>query len=132
MARIDVSDVLDDEEIAGDQFSVIRRTETVNNYGEVVAGTQRFIAYGSVQPTGDLSLTRADAFASQQQSIKVFTRFRLRQQGGSVNNVGYLPDIILWADGSYLVRTVNDYTNFGSGYIEAECISTKWKEPISR
>lgn len=78
---------------------------------------------GSITPTGDNSLVREEAYEAQLESILVITPFRLR--GPSKDNQGnsFQPDIVLWNGNSFVVRTLKDWTSYGAGQVEAECIS---------
>lgn len=123
MAEIDVTDVLLDSDVAGDTFTVLRRREVVSQFGlSTVSVASIPGVVGSVQPTGDNSLIREDAYDAQAKTIKIFTPFRLR--GVSVTNgaVKYKPDQIAWAGDVYEVRVLDDYTAFGGGMVEAECV----------
>lgn len=127
MPQIDVGrEVLLDPMIAGESFQVIRRAETVSERGVSSVAEEVFDpVLGSVVPSGDNSLLREEAFQTQSQSIRVITLFRLRGASGE-NGESYQPDIVVWKGGSYLVRTVDDYSNYGAGMIVAECIATNY------
>jgi hypothetical protein len=129
MAEIDVTDVLFDADVAGDTFTVLRRIETVSQFG---ISSSRVTAIpnvvGSVQPTGDNSLIREDAYDAQAKTIKVFTSFRLR--GVSADGSGtYKPDQIVWNGDVYEVKVLDDYTQFGGGMTEAECVQIAYNGP---
>jgi hypothetical protein len=130
MPDIDVSDVLGDPDVAGTLFTVIRRQETVNNFGRPVLTTSTYPdpaadpplqqPFGAIYPTGDNSMVRADAYTTQSDTITVVTPFRLRGPSKSAG-VTYQADIVLWEGTHYIVKTVNDYSKFGAGMIQAEC-----------
>ncbi len=131
---IDVTDILADSYIAADPFLVIRRIETVNAYGE--AGNkppERIDAFGAVYPTGSNSLVREDAYSTGLNTIKVVTQFKLRGPSKEATNRGtdvpYKPDIILWKGSHYVVVSLNDYSQYGAGFVEAECMSTDYIDP---
>lgn len=123
MPGIDVTGILLDPDIAGTPFTVIRRSEIVSNFGlSTVRSKSIPNVRGSVQPTGENSLVREAAFDVQAKTIKVITTFRLRgvsTQAGA----NYKPDLILWNGDYYEVRVINDYSQFGGGFIDAECTS---------
>lgn len=129
MPEIDVTEVLLDSDIAGESFVVIRRTELVNIFGERTNpyGNKRELAIGSVTPTGENSLVREEGFQTQTKTIKVITPTLLR---GTAKYAGqkFDPDIVLWRGDYYVVRTVEDYSQYGVGMIEAECSSTDYVE----
>src|SRR5579871_6678910 len=107
--------------VAGETFTVLRRFETVNSYGESTVTTKQYPAVGSVTPGGDNSLSREDAFQTEAKTITVVTAFLLR--GPSTNPAGqnFQPDIVVWRGDSYVVRSLNDYSRYGAGLVEAEC-----------
>ena len=123
MAEVDVTDVLIDSDVAGDSFSVLRRQEYVDDYGISRVVTKTILdVLGSVQPTGDNSLTRDQAYDVQAKTLKIITQFRLRGVSVSSSDSQYKPDQIQWNDDTYEVRVVDDYSLFGGGFVEAECV----------
>jgi hypothetical protein len=118
---IDISDILLDSAIAGEQFTIIRRMETVNNYGERTSASHHILAIGSITPTGENSLVREDGYQTQTKTIKVITGFLLRGPSNSQLGKSFDPDIIQWRGDSYVVKTLNDYSQYGGGMIEADC-----------
>lgn len=123
MPDIDVTDLLVDPEIAGDTFDVIRRKQVVDAHGTTTVVPTLFQnVTGSVTPTGDQSLVRAEAYETQANTIKVITTFRLRgvsKEGGD----SYLPDVVVWAGSNFEVKSLNDWNRFGAGMMEADCAS---------
>jgi hypothetical protein len=115
MPEIDVSDIILDPFISGETFTVIRRAETVNNFGETTTTNTTFTASGSIQATGDNSLLREEAYQAQQKTIQVITTFLLRG-----------------ATQDFLVRVVDDFSSYGSGMIRAECITQWFSDPAPR
>jgi hypothetical protein len=134
MADIDVSDLLGDPDFI-DTFTVLRRQETTNNSGESTLAITTYPTppdlpqpYGAVFPTGDNKLVRQQDFTTQSSTITVITQFRLRgssKSGGSE----FQPDIVVWNGGNYVVSNVNEYTQYGAGFIEAECTSIDFTPP---
>jgi galactose-6-phosphate isomerase len=129
MPDIDVSDLLFDSDIAGEAFSVIRRQEVVGGNGVAtltvttlpLAGDPAIV--GSVTPTGDNSLVRAEAYSTQSNTIKVITEFRLRGPSKDAAGQSFQPDIVLWNGNHFVVSTLNEWTSYGAGFVEAECTS---------
>lgn len=123
MPEIDVSEVLLDSEVAGEEFIVVRRKDSANNFGEDVQQTLRFPAVGSVTPLGANSLLRQEAFQTEEKTIRVTTDFHLRAASKDETGQGYQPDIVIWNGDAYLVRVINDFSNYGRGMVTAECSS---------
>ena len=130
MPEIDVSDIILDPFIAGEQLTVLRRTETIGSNGvtTIVETTVTPAPYGSVRPTGANSLVREDAYQQQAKTIRVVTNFALR---GAANDgtAGYQPDVVVWGGSRFLVQTVEDYSRYGAGMIQADCTSMNFIDP---
>lgn len=123
MPSIDVTDLLVDPEIAGEPFIVVRRQMTVDNHGKTnIAFTVFPNVAGSITPTGDNSLVRAEAYETQANTIKVITPFRLRGVSKDVSG-SFLPDLVLWGGNHFEVKSLNDWNTFGAGFMEADCLS---------
>lgn len=129
MSFIDVSDVILDPMVADQVVTVVRRQQAVNAQGEdVVAETLVPGVVAAVYPTGDESLVREEAFSAQNQTIAVCTIFRLRGQTRDAAGASWLPDLVIWDGNPYIVRSVNDFTRFGAGFVEAECEAFNWQQ----
>lgn len=123
MPDIDVNDVLISLDIANQTFSVVRRQETVNNFGESVKGAEVLGPFnGSCQPLGDNSLLREEAFTTGKNGLTVWTAFRLFSASRTVGNVTYQPDLVLYDGNYYLVRLLNEWTQWGAGFTQVECV----------
>lgn len=130
MPLVDVSDILLDPDIAGQDFTVIRRQETVNSFGESVWSAQHIPnVVGSVQPGGDNALQREEGQDAQANSITVVTPFRLRGVAKGPGSNRYKPDIILWSGSHFEVMSLNSWGDFGGGFVEAECSSITYVDP---
>jgi len=122
MPDIDVSDLCDDPDIAGESFTVVRRQQVMQQNGVPSTATTNFSATGSITPTGNNSLVRQEAFSTQSNTVRVITTFRLRGPSKDSNGNVYEADIIMTADGtSYIVSSLNEWNKFGGGFMEAEC-----------
>lgn len=132
MSFIDLTDVLLDPEIAGQTFTVIRRREVVNESGQGVPGTPPEIiknVVGQISPVGDNSLLREVAFQTQGQTIQVITQYRLRGATAEpTTGAQFQPDLVFWRGDYFVVSTVNDFSQYGNGFIVAECISYDYQE----
>jgi hypothetical protein len=101
-----------------DTFTVVRRESGVNAQGRTAVIETQIPTTGVVQPSGANTQERPKDYATGRKSCLVITKFRLRQQ-----TQGYLPDLVLWRGDDYLVETVEDYTNYGNGFVQAYCTS---------
>jgi hypothetical protein len=128
--EIDVSDILLDPEIAGEELTILRRPDATGTNGvDVITETEITPKpVGSVRPTGGNSLVREDAYQQQAKSIRVITNFRLRgvARDGAQN---YQPDIVVWGGSRFVVQTVEDYSRYGAGMIQADCMSQNFVDP---
>lgn len=121
---IDVTDVLLDPMIAGEHFTVLRRLEVVDNSGVPTWTWETFPEIiGSVTPTSDQSLVREEAYQVQAKTISVTTQFKLRGAAKNIPGSKYQPDIVVWNDDYYMVRSIDDYSKYGAGFVQAECSS---------
>jgi hypothetical protein len=121
--QIDITSVLASPIVAGERFVVQRRIETVDQYGQSQIATQTYSAIGSIVPTGDNSLVREEAYQQQAKSITVRTTFRLRGAAKDGPGYHYQPDLVIWKGDAFIVRTVDDYSQYGAGMVEAACTS---------
>lgn len=119
MAGLDVSDAFDASFF--EEFTLIRGTETVNNHGraqveyEVTVGQLGVIT--SASPNDLQRLPEADL---SQKSITITTQVRLQLASpGPTPDQTFKPDVIYWANNTYLVIHVEDYSRYGEGYLWA-------------
>jgi galactose-6-phosphate isomerase len=101
-----------------DAFEVVRRPEQISQFGRVELNGSTIVAYGTIYPTGDNSLVRKDDHQRAAKTLTVVTPFRLHMSAP-----GMQPDLILYRGNTFIVSAVRDYTQFGAGFIEAECSS---------
>ena len=120
MPTLDVSDAWLCPEMSDfPSFDVIRRAETINGVGRSeVTPTLIPNLVGAIYPTGDNSLVRTEDYQLSRKTITVVTTFRLMETAP-----GYQPDLVFWHGDSFIVRDLNDYSAWGSGFVEAECTS---------
>lgn len=128
MSLVDPSEILLDPDLVS-QFSILRRAETVSQQGRGVLSTLQYPVIGNVQATGSNSLVRADGYSQQLKTIKVVTRFRLRGVAVQINNVNYQPDLVVWRGETFIVKMLEDYSEYGHGFVEAECESFVYVGP---
>jgi hypothetical protein len=127
MPFIDVSDLLYDSYIAGEKFTVYRRTEVVNQYGENLIAVIIFdnIA-GQISPHIPSRLLREPSFTSREKYIQVITPWFITGGGVDALNNLYQPDLVLWKNNLYIVKAAQDYSKYGTGFIVAQCEIFDW------
>lgn len=127
MPQIDVSEVLTDPYLAAEPYVVLRRFETVTSGGVVQIKVTRYNTHGNIQPVGQNSLMREEAFQTRTKTIKVYTNFMLRSASKAITQT-YQPDLVLWKGDYYLVVTAEDFSQYGVGMVEAECSSVDYQD----
>lgn len=125
MPLLNVTSVLTNPDLM-DKFVVNRRTETIGPNGRSAVAEQTFNASGIVTAGSPNDLNRGDGFQTQGRSLTVVTKFRLQ---GEVT--GRQPDTVVWRGDTFVVRAVDAYPHFGTGFFQAECTSTdKVDQPL--
>lgn len=117
MATLDVTDAILTADFL-DSVIVVRRTETVNNFGESVVSSQRFTAFAVVAATSPDDLVRSTDEELMHRTISVVTKFPIRGPAP-----GFQPDLVLWQGDQFVITKIAPYSNFGPGFIEAEATS---------
>ena len=130
MPDIDVTDVLLSLDIARQAFVIVRRQETVNEFGETVLTATKIRAVGAVQPLGDNSLLREEMFTTNNNGLTVWTQTPLYNSGRTVGDIKYQPDLIEWQGSHYLVKVLNPWSDFGSGFYQAECQQIEYEDQL--
>lgn len=121
---LDFSDILADSDVAGQTFSVIRRTNTVdpatglNSVTSVTLGP--FI--GAVTPE-DAEVKREDASAMIPRSILVTAAFAFR-----ASSEGVLPDVIDYDGVQYTVESLKSWRRV-AGFMKVKAISGHASDP---
>lgn len=125
MPMLDVSAVLTSPMLM-DTFLVNRRTQTVNNFGIASTTIQPFPGlFGVVYPSNENELKRLPDLQVQEKAITVITRFALRGEAETSANpaVSFQPDIVVWGGDNFVVRKIEDWSQYGPGFILAICTS---------
>jgi len=119
MALLEVSiDGLFDP-MSSDLFTVQRRTEKVNTQGRStlsVKSTPNVV--GVVTMASGKDLERLPEMEVFERAISVVTAFKLQGE-----TTGRQPDLVLWRGGTYVVKAIDPYPQFGQGLYEAICTS---------
>jgi hypothetical protein len=118
MPTLDVSDIPLCAEFA-DRFDVIRRPETISQSGRSVP-SQVTVAglLGTIYPTGDNSLVRQTDYQLGRKTLTIVTPYRLQMAAP-----GYQPDLVLYRGNQYVVSAIEDFSQYGAGFIVAEVSS---------
>ena len=125
MPLLDLSSVLTSP-MLWDTFTVNRRIQTVNNFGIATVAVQAIAGlFGVVYPSNENELKRYPDLQVQDKAITVITRFALRGETETTADpsVSYQPDIVVWGSDNFLVRKVEDWSQYGPGFILAICSS---------
>lgn len=112
MAIIDVTELLGDADFV-DSFSVIRRVNSVNNYGENALSESTISAVGSIQPASPDDMQRLPDSVRRRDAITVYSVTRISPDA--------YPDVVVWNGKKYQAQTSEDFGNYGAGYTKAIC-----------
>ncbi len=116
MPFLDVTEVLEDPDLADYSLVCTRQTQVVGNDGLAV-NTSTTIPFSGVvtSDTGDV-LERLAAGSYIKGSITIHTKFILRD-----GQSGEDADLVKWQGRQYMVTDVNDYSAWGRGFVGARC-----------
>jgi hypothetical protein len=126
MARIDVDELLLDPDFS-DDFIVTRSVESVGTDGRPTFVPTLFTTTGVVQAASGRSLLLLPDGARIQGAIEIWTKERLRMNDGY-----YSADMVLWQGSNYVVSNVEDFLNYGSGYVRVTCTLHDVTGPMQR
>ena len=120
MATLDVSDIPGCIEFS-DRFDVVRRAETITQSGRSSI-TQVIVAgiLGTIYATGDNRLQRQADYELGNKTLTICTKYRLQMAAPKQQ-----PDVVLYRGNQYLVSNVEDFSQYGDGFVVAECSSIK-------
>lgn len=118
MPFLDVSSVLLDPQFA-DTYSVTRREQTVGNDGLVATSNttvNNIVGVFTMASPNDLE--RLDDHQRMGRVMSLITQYRLR--GPSLTgSKQWQPDIITFLGDTFVVSTVEPYTRYGAGFVQA-------------
>lgn len=110
MPLINLNDVLLDGDIAGQTFSVARSTEVLTRGVRSDTLAQFPGLRGAVQPATSQDLMRVPELENLDGAITIWSAFRFAKD-----------DIATWNGDDYLVKSADDWTQFGGGFMRATC-----------
>ena len=116
MALIDVSDALEDPDYV-DEFTYIRTEVVTAPTGRGITKSQQtFTGIGSIQAHTGQELHRMGDAEFNSGMIKVITKELL-----TAGSDDYTADVVLWKGAGYTVTNIEDWSNYGEGYVRATC-----------
>lgn len=117
MPQLDVSFLTTDPDFS-EALTIIRRTQSAGSNGRAITTETEIIPapFGVVTPGAVSPVYRAAEYESAGDAISVCTNFVLRSA-----QAGHLPDILVWRGSRYYVQKIMDYSQFGAGFVVAEC-----------
>ena len=115
MALLDVTDLLTDPDFSS-TFDILRSTETVDQHGIASRVEQTISLSGVIEAGSGQTIVMLDDGTRISDSLTLWCEFPL---WASFENRP--ADIVLWKGQRYVVKSVEDWTNFGRGYVKATC-----------
>jgi hypothetical protein len=116
MPLLDVNDVLTDPDFVNTNLICTRNVQEVNDNGIASLTSCNITFTGVVTSVTGANLRRKADGELIYGDIMVITRFRLTD-----GKAGYTADIITFQQRTYTVVDVNNYSNYGRGFMEARC-----------
>lgn len=114
MAELDVTELLYDPDFS-DTFTVERDTETVGSNGRSTVVTETFANLIGVLTAGQGSILKQfPELTRVEGAILIHCMFELRPETSATK-----ADRILWRGNTYRVTMVNNWMNFGGGFVSA-------------
>jgi galactose-6-phosphate isomerase len=123
MPLLDVTRVLFSSMLM-DTFNVIRRPALVSEDGRVEQGPDLHIRFesvpgvvqinGKLMANGENATERPPQYGTGRKSLLICTTFRIFSQVD-----GFLPDLVEWRGDTFIVETLEDFTNYGAGFVQA-------------
>jgi hypothetical protein len=123
LPSLDLTELLNDPDLAGESFTVLRREQVITSQGRGSVQTSTFTAVGSVIPLSDQPMQRGPDQQTLPRLLQVITQFRLRGVSKDPQGNDYQPDLIVWNGDNYVVNKVYDWSHYGAGFVSADCSS---------
>lgn len=117
MAQIDVTSNLSDPDFV-DIMAMVKRTPTINSFGENTLTETSISTVGSIQPAPAKVIQRLP----EALQVANISSFWLKGKI-TVAEPGKYTDILVFRNQRYQVQTVADWSNFGEGYSEGTCVA---------
>lgn len=118
MPLLDLSELMTDPTFV-EAFTVIRATKATGDNGRTKLTPQRIPnVIGGVQPAGSLDLQRLPEGSNLRGAVAVWTKYILTD--GQLSE-DLTADQIEWNGHLYTVMSVEDFSQFGEGFVKAVC-----------
>ena len=110
-----------------DYFAVIRRKESISDHGRAVISAQTLPRiFGNVNAASPNDLERLGDYQFQGAALSIVTRFKFYAESETALLQDYQPDLIYWDSAYYIVKTLENYSRYGPGFVQAICIETTY------
>lgn len=117
MAQVDVTQLLTDPDFV-DQIQVVSRYPRVDSLGQNIISEKCLNTIGSVQPASGKSIQRLP------EALRVANVMDFFFKGQIVaDEPGQYPSILVFKKRRFQVQTVQDYSNWGSGWTQGTCVA---------
>lgn len=110
MPLLDVSEILGDPDFADTGLTAVTYADAVDADGILSRAPTETIFSGVVTADAGVNLLRTPDGQRLEGSILIHTVYRL-----------FEGDEVRWQGRLYTVRTVNDYTRYGAGFVQVYC-----------
>lgn len=111
MALLDVTDLLSDVDIAGDEITVTRNTRTVSTDGMTVDVPSVLTTYGNAQPSTGRQLQQLP----EEQRVGAFMTFYVPITLIALS-LTTASDIVTWDNDMYRIVHIMPWDNYGQGF----------------
>lgn len=105
-------------------FTVLRRQQIVGNNGR--ASTQNTSVpglTGIIYPSAKNELERFPNLQITGKALTVITSYPLRSAAETVDGKEWSPDLVQWGGSNFIVRTLEDWSQYSTGFVLAICES---------
>jgi hypothetical protein len=130
MPTLDLSDAFDESFL--DDITVVRQDYFVDQYGRVQVVPRTFSIRAVVTAASPNDLSRVPEEEYMNKSIQVAAINDQNADGSAVlqgPSEFNLPDEIIWHGSKFIVRTLDDYSGYGRGFIQVVAVSIQPTDP---
>jgi hypothetical protein len=130
MPTFDVSEAWDESFL--DVITVVRQTGIVDQHGWLQVTTRSFTIQAVVVPASPNDLARLPEEEYMNKSISVAAIADQNADGSAVlqgPSDTTIPDEIIWHGSKFIIRTVDDYSGYGRGFVNVTAVSVNAVDP---